>query len=105
MESARAFIHAGGEARWEFLAFRHNEDQVEAARSLSESMGFTQFSVEKSARFLEPSYDYVPGWEDQYGLTQFPIYDTKGKVVGKLEPPGSQNGERHKIGGDDLTSC
>ncbi|WP_372441430.1 radical SAM protein [Plantactinospora mayteni] len=90
LENAQAFIDAGGDARWEFLAFRHNEHQVDEVRRLSVRMGFTQFVVKKTARFLEPSYDYVPEFEglgDDLG--RFPVYANNGTVVGHLEPPST----------------
>jgi hypothetical protein len=87
IENARAFIEAGGSARWEFLAFRHNEHEIEEARLLSETMGFQQFSVKKSCRFLEPTYDYVPEYEHHQDLNRFPIFDPSGTVVDFLEPP------------------
>ena len=52
MENARAFIAAGGKARWDYIVFGHNEHQVEEARALSESMGFEKFNVKKSNRFF-----------------------------------------------------
>ena len=52
MENARAFIEAGGRARWDFIVFGHNEHQVELARALAESMGFEKFNVKKSNRFF-----------------------------------------------------
>lgn len=52
MDNAAAFIAAGGKAQWEFIVFKHNEHQVEEARSLSESMGFLQFRTKKTGRFF-----------------------------------------------------
>jgi len=52
MENARAFIAAGGRARWDFIVFGHNEHQVELARVLATSMGFEKFNVKKSNRFF-----------------------------------------------------
>jgi hypothetical protein len=52
MENARAFIAAGGRARWDYIVFGHNEHQVEEARALAESMGFEKFNVKKSNRFF-----------------------------------------------------
>lgn len=52
MENAAAFIDAGGTAQWEYIVFKHNEHQVEEARSLSESMGFKQFRTKKTGRFF-----------------------------------------------------
>jgi len=53
MRSAEAFIEAGGRAEWDFLVFRHNEHQVEAARELAAKMGFSEFFVRKTGRFLD----------------------------------------------------
>ena len=50
MANARAFISAGGRARWKFIVFHHNEHQVEAARSLSQQLGFEQFEAKPSNR-------------------------------------------------------
>lgn len=52
MENARAFIAAGGRARWDYIVFGHNEHQVEEARALAEFMGFEKFNVKKSNRFF-----------------------------------------------------
>jgi MoaA/NifB/PqqE/SkfB family radical SAM enzyme len=53
MRSAAAFIEAGGRAEWDFLVFRHNEHQVEEARKLAENMGFKEFFVRRTGRFLD----------------------------------------------------
>jgi MoaA/NifB/PqqE/SkfB family radical SAM enzyme len=87
MDNARAFIAAGGAARWEFLAFRHNEHEIESARELSREMGFEQFSVKKTDRFLQPTYEYVPEYREHQDLERFPVFDGKGAVVSYLEPP------------------
>ena len=52
MRSAESFIEAGGRAEWDFLVFRHNEHQVEEARKLAENMGFKEFFVRKTGRFI-----------------------------------------------------
>jgi len=52
MRSARAFIAAGGRAEWDFLVFRHNEHQVETARQLARDMGFAEFFLRKTGRFI-----------------------------------------------------
>jgi len=52
MKNAKAFIKAGGNAHWEYLVFAHNEHQVDRARDLAETMGFTKFQLKKSARFF-----------------------------------------------------
>lgn len=54
MESATAFIAAGGRAEWDFIVFRHNEHQVEAARELSRRLGFASFFTKNTYRFFDP---------------------------------------------------
>lgn len=52
MENARAFIEAGGRARWDYIVFAHNEHQVEQAEQLAKDMNFEKFNVKKSNRFF-----------------------------------------------------
>jgi len=86
IDNAQAFISVGGRARWEFLAFKHNEHQIEFARQLSEEMGFIAFSLKKSARFIEPLYEFIPEYTDHSNLLRFPIFARNGEVTGFLEP-------------------
>jgi MoaA/NifB/PqqE/SkfB family radical SAM enzyme len=55
MESVTAFIAAGGRAEWDFIVFRHNEHQVEAAREASRRLGFASFFTKNTYRFLDPN--------------------------------------------------
>ena len=57
MENAQAFINAGGRARWDYIAFAHNEHQIDEARQLAEDMGFFTFRYKKSNRYVIPK-DY-----------------------------------------------
>lgn len=52
MDNAAAFIAAGGKAHWEFIVFKHNEHQVDEAKTLAERMGFLQFRTKKTGRFF-----------------------------------------------------
>tara|TARA_B100001287_G_scaffold245232_1_gene222364 strand:- start:885 stop:1967 length:1083 start_codon:yes stop_codon:yes gene_type:complete len=51
----RAFIDAGGRARWDFIIFGHNEHQVEEAEQLAHDWGVERFQKKKSARFFDAS--------------------------------------------------
>ena len=51
IENASAFINAGGNASWQFIAFKHNEHQIESAKHIALSMGFKNFFVVNSHRF------------------------------------------------------
>jgi len=48
----KAFIAAGGRARWDFIIFQHNEHQVEQAEKLSKEWGCERFQKKKSGRFI-----------------------------------------------------
>jgi len=51
----RAFIDAGGRARWDYIVFGHNEHQVERAEELAAEWGVERFQKKKSARFFTAS--------------------------------------------------
>lgn len=60
IENARAFILAGGRAEWVFIKFKHNEHQVEEAKKMSVELGFENFVLKNSSRFiLEPKVNVV----------------------------------------------
>lgn len=60
IENAKAFISEGGRAEWVFIRFKHNEHQVERAQQLSKELGFDNFVLKNSSRFiLEPRVNVV----------------------------------------------
>ena len=72
LENARAFINAGGKAEWAFIRFKHNEHQVDEARSIAKAVGFTTFTMKDSSRFLlDP---------------KFPVWNEKKETIYHLEP-------------------
>jgi MoaA/NifB/PqqE/SkfB family radical SAM enzyme len=79
MRSAAAFIEAGGHAEWDFLVFRHNEHQVEEARQLAQDMGFKEFFVRKTGRFLSSG--------ELETSNRFDVLDKQGKFEYWLEQP------------------
>jgi hypothetical protein len=72
IENAKAFIDAGGTAEWVFIKFKHNEHQVDEARTRAKELGFKVFTVKNSTRFLEE---------------KFKVLDKKGNTLYYLEPP------------------
>jgi len=50
IDNAKTFIKAGGVAQWEFIVFDHNQHQIEKARDLARSLGFSGFAVKRSRR-------------------------------------------------------
>ena len=60
IENARAFINAGGNAEWAYIRFKHNEDQVDVAKLEAKQLGFKNFVMKDSSRFLlEKKFDVV----------------------------------------------
>lgn len=48
----RAFIEAGGRARWDYLIFEHSECDVERAEKLAKEWGVEKFMKKKTGRFV-----------------------------------------------------
>lgn len=76
IENAKAFIDAGGKARWNFITFKHNEHQLEQCRQLAKDLGFDSFHEKQTSRFI--------------GDPWFNVMDRKGNVTHKLEGPTEQ---------------
>ncbi len=51
MQNVRAFVGAGGKARWDFIEFEHNYHQIADAEKLARELGFEKFNVKYTARF------------------------------------------------------
>lgn len=79
MRNARAFIRAGGRAQWNYIVFKHNEHQVDAARTLSKEYGFFNFLPRRTGRF----YDH----RNEIAYADWPVLDKRGKIEYVLEQP------------------
>lgn len=79
INNARAFIQAGGRAKWNFIVFRHNEHEVDAARALAQEFGFVDFLARRTGRFWHH--------EQEREIDQWPVLDRQGHVEYVLEPP------------------
>ena len=76
IKNAKAFIDAGGIARWNFITFKHNEHQMEECRVLAKELGFESFHEKQTSRFI--------------GSREFQVFDRDGNVTHTLLPPGEQ---------------
>jgi len=72
IENAKAFIQAGGDARWDMLVFEHNQHQVEICRQLSVDLGFKDFYVKHTSRFKDGKFTVI----DDLGRTTHVLYPT-----------------------------
>lgn len=72
IENASAFITAGGRAEWAFIRFKHNEHQVGDAKEKALALGFEEFTMKDSSRFLME--------------TKYPVYNKHKETIYNLEP-------------------
>lgn len=69
MRNAEAYISAGGVAHWNFIAFKHNEHQIDEARALAKEMGFRHFNVKLTGRFNDnQSFPVIVNGDHLYDL-------------------------------------
>ena len=74
----RAFIDAGGRARWDFLIFEHNQHQVEEAEALAKEWGVEKFMKKKTGRFIDTNSNKKEKHQAK---------DRKGKDTAELKKP------------------
>ena len=80
MERAEIFISAGGKAVWDFIVFEHNQHQVEKARTVAATLGFSEFNVKKTSRFLNRKHQVMPFQ---------PVLDKNGNEEYRIYPPSN----------------
>lgn len=78
IENADAFIKAGGRANWIYIVFKHNQHQVEAAKSISAFIGFNEIKFRSTGRF----FDHCTTSE----ISEWPVQDRKGNVEYVIKP-------------------
>ena len=59
IENAKTFINNGGTASWQFIVFKHNEHQLDSAKKIAISMGFSEFLTIYSDRFTDEVQEYT----------------------------------------------
>ena len=74
----KAFIAAGGRARWDFLIFEHNQHQVEEAEALATAWGCEKFMKKKTGRFIT---------QDSKKKESHQAVDKKGNSTTELKKP------------------
>jgi MoaA/NifB/PqqE/SkfB family radical SAM enzyme len=77
----RAFINAGGRARWDFLIFEHNQHQVEEAEALANEWGCEKFMKKKTGRFIT---------QDSKKKESHQAVDRKGNKSAELKKPDAK---------------
>ncbi len=82
IKNMKTYLNAKGTAVWDFIVFRHNEHQVDEARTLAGELGFKAFNVKKTGRFF--SSVKMEGKDKQV------VYNHQGEVEYFLERPVSE---------------
>ena len=77
----RAFIDAGGRARWDYLIFEHNQHQVEEAEALANEWGCEKFMKKKTGRFIT---------QDSKKKESHQAVNRKGKQTQELKKPDAK---------------
>jgi MoaA/NifB/PqqE/SkfB family radical SAM enzyme len=72
IKNAKTFIDAGGVARWDMLAFAHNEHQIDACKKLSQDLGFKNFFIKHTSRFRDGKFNVI----NEQGRTTHILYPT-----------------------------
>lgn len=75
----RAFLGVGGRGDVDFLVFRHNEHQVEAAEKFFASIGVQKIQFKSTSRFFR--------FRSGELLSSYPVENVAGAVERHLEPP------------------
>lgn len=78
IDNAQAFIAAGGRAQWNFIVFRHNQHQVDAAKRRARDMGFHDILIRHTGRFFHHG--------SVVELDSWPVEGRQGEEY-RLEPP------------------
>jgi len=83
MKNVKAFINAGGNARWDYLIFDHNKHQIKEVTELAKELGFKSIVFKNTSRFIG-NKEFV----NSVARAEEAVYDKKTKQ------------ERHKITDD-----
>lgn len=61
------------QVHWDFLAFKHNEHEIESCKNLANDLGITRFRIRRTPRFDK--------------IDPFPVIDQNGDITHYLEQP------------------
>lgn len=81
----KAFVASGGNAQWNFIAFKHNEHQIETAKQLAKDLG-VKFRLKVTQKFR--------------GKRDFKVM-VEGKHVFTLEPPDQEQFRHTNVGKEE----
>lgn len=88
LSHAKHFILNGGNAVWSFIAFQHNEHQIQEAKQLSNAYGFKDFYLKHSSRF---AFDNRFGVVNKKAKFQYFLYPSSQAEVIELSDREIEN--------------
>lgn len=91
INNAKAFMAAGGIADWVYIRFKHNEHQVELARQMATDLGFNEFILKDSSRFILEPKAKVVNRDGQLMHYVEPASDTPMKFIDKKTIDGFES--------------
>ena len=100
MENVHAFIEAGGKASWNMLIFKHNENQIESCRKLSQQLGFKEFQIQQSSRWAD--FDNDGNWKDLDKVMVDGYFLEKSSQMSAPTLGEGGNTQKENIGKDDF---
>jgi len=78
MRNTQAYIKNGGHAIWDYIVFKHNEHQINEANELSKELGFSEFNIKKTSRFINRKHEYKDS---------LPVYHQQGYIDYNISLP------------------
>lgn len=88
IKNAKAYIGNGGIAQWDYIVFKHNEDYVKKAEKLSKDLGFKNFQIKKTSRFLKNFYEKDDCLDSTIlSFGKHPVFDNNGEIKYCIELP------------------
>lgn len=102
MENVSAFIDAGGTAYWAMLIFKHNQHQIDHCRSLSQELGFKNFTVKQSSRWAD--FDYIGNWREMEKIPVDGYFLEKSSQLSAPKIGAGGNSQKINITKDDFAT-
>jgi len=99
-ENFQSYIESGGNAKWDFLVFKHNQHQIDEAKELSKQWGFTDFIMKRPIGFSDNNNIGMPVMDKNNELS-YHIYESDHYRMrinnSQTEPSVDDNNSNRKI--------
>ena len=87
--------YRGGQSVWKFIVFKHNEHQIEEAKTMAKSLGINNFRIITSIKGFDPNYDKNLMPSEKYRSTEEKTRSLimEGKAPEKMSPQCLKHGK------------